>query len=171
MHLPRSIGAALQRRRRGDLAPIEASFDPKKPKPKRFVQKRLHGRGLPFSAAAAARIASGRRSRRPGLPARRPRALAALIPDLVRSAISARSSWATAPRTCRENIPCGADVSIGSRSDRKWTSRSSRSSMTSSRWLTDRAGRSSQTTTRTSPADSSFSTLVRTGRARSAGGV
>lgn len=35
------------------------------------------------------------------------------IPALVRSEISARSSCATAPRICRENMPCGVDVSIG----------------------------------------------------------
>lgn len=55
----------------------------------------------------------------PGLPGFFPFAFAALIPAFVRSEISARSSWATAPRTCRENMPCGVDVSIGSRSDRK----------------------------------------------------
>ena len=40
-------------------------------------------------------------------------------PALVRSAISARSSWATAPSTCKENMPCGVEVSIGSRRLRK----------------------------------------------------
>ena len=37
----------------------------------------------------------------------------------MRSAISARSSWATAPSTCSENMPCGVVVSIGSRRLRK----------------------------------------------------
>ena len=43
-------------------------------------------------AADAIRTASGRRSRSPGLPANRPRAFAAFIPALVRSAIRVRSS-------------------------------------------------------------------------------
>ena len=63
--------------------------------------------------------ASGNSSRKPGLPGSLPRAFAALIPALVRSEINARSSWATAPRTCSENMPCGVDVSIGSCRERK----------------------------------------------------
>lgn len=42
-----------------------------------------------------------------------------LDPAIVRSEISARSSCATAPRTCSENMPWGVVVSIGSRSERK----------------------------------------------------
>jgi hypothetical protein len=62
--------------------------------------------------------------------------MAAFMPALVRSAISARSSCATAPSTSSENLPCGVEVSIGSRSERKCAPRSSSRSMTSSRWLT-----------------------------------
>jgi hypothetical protein len=64
-------------------------------------------------------MASGRRSRSPGFPGFMPRALAALMPARVRSEIRERSSWATAPSTCKENIPYGVDVSTGSRKDRK----------------------------------------------------
>src|ERR1700759_3743077 len=64
-------------------------------------------------------MAAGSPARRPGLPPTRPRLRAARRPALVRSAISARSSWATAPSTCSENMPCGVVVSIGSRRVRK----------------------------------------------------
>ena len=63
----------------------------------------------------------------------------------------ARSSWATAPSTCNENMPCGVEVSIGSRRLRKCAPAASSCSMTASRWLTERARRSSRTTTRVSP--------------------
>jgi hypothetical protein len=45
--------------------------------------------------------------------------LGRLDAGLVRSEISARSSWSTAPSNCSENIPCGVEVSIGSRGERK----------------------------------------------------
>jgi hypothetical protein len=51
-------------------------------------------------------------------------------------AIRHRSSWATAPSTCRENMPCGLLVSIGSRRLRKWAPFASSCSMTASRWQT-----------------------------------
>jgi hypothetical protein len=82
--------------------------------------------------------------RNPGLPPTRPRLRAAFRPALVRPAISARSSWATAPRTCRENMPCGVVVSMGSRRLWKWAPLASSCSMTASRWLTERASRSSR---------------------------
>lgn len=69
-------------------------------------------------------------------PGNLPFDLAARIPALVRSEV--RSRWATAPSTCRENIPWGVDVSMESRSERKCTPRAFRASTTSSRWLTDR---------------------------------
>src|SRR3954466_785054 len=69
--------------------------------------------------AESLRIASGSRRRRLGLPPTRPRALAAINPALVRSRIRARSSSAAAPSTWRANLPCGVEVSIGSRSDLK----------------------------------------------------
>ena len=53
------------------------------------------------------RIASGSLARSPGLPPTRPWLRAVRRPALVRSAMSARSSWATAPRTRRENMPSG----------------------------------------------------------------
>ena len=98
------------------------------------------------------RFRNGIRARRPGLPGAC-LALAALMPALVRSEISARSSCATAPRTCSENIPCGVEVSIGSFNERKCAPCSSSCSMTKSKWLTERAKRSRRTTTRTSPGD------------------
>jgi hypothetical protein len=67
----------------------------------------------------------------PGLPDSFPLACAALMPALVRSEISARSSCATAPRTWRENMPWGVEVSMGSRKERKWAPLSSNRSMTS----------------------------------------
>lgn len=70
-------------------------------------------------AARATMIAVGSRARSPGLPPRRPRALAARRPAFVRSEVRARSSCATAPSTCNENIPCGVVVSTGSRRERK----------------------------------------------------
>ena len=65
--------------------------------------------------------------------------------------MSARSSWATAPKTCNENIPCGVVVSIGSRRLRKCAPLASSCSITANKWLTERARRSSRTTTRVSP--------------------
>jgi hypothetical protein len=62
---------------------------------------------------------AGSPARRPGLPPMRPRLRAACRPAFVRSAIRARSSWATAPSTWSENTPCGVVVSIGSRRLRK----------------------------------------------------
>src|SRR5271165_4064273 len=66
-----------------------------------------------FRACAALAMAAGSRALRPGLPESFPLACAALMPALVRSEISARSSCATAPRTCRENMPWGVEVFDG----------------------------------------------------------
>ena len=122
----------------------------------------------PLCAAVILASASGRRSRMRGLQGSLPLDFAALIPAFVRSEISARSSCATAPSTWSENIPCGVDVSIGWRSDRKCAFFAVRSSITSSRWLTDRARRSRRTTMSVSPALISRSSLDRAGRARDA---
>lgn len=121
-----------------------------------------------FCVAVSLANISGRLSRIPGLPGSRPFALTALMPALVRSEINARSSCATAPSTWSENIPCGVAVSIGSRSERKCAFLAVRSSITSSRWLTDRASRSSRTTTSVSPSPISRSNLARGARARDA---
>jgi hypothetical protein len=64
------------------------------------------------------RMASALPARRPGLPPIRRRARAALSPDCA-FGDQRRSSWATAPSTCRENMPCGGALSIGSRRLRK----------------------------------------------------
>ncbi len=53
------------------------------------------------------------------MPPTRPLVRALASPALVRSRIRARTNSAAAPRTCRVNLPCGEDVSIGSVSDRK----------------------------------------------------
>lgn len=58
--------------------------------------RKMPSRCAPSRRFRTWRIASGSRVRRPGLPPLRPRALAARRPALVRSAISARSSCATA---------------------------------------------------------------------------
>ncbi len=50
-------------------------------------------------------------------------------------------STATAPSTCSENMPCGVVVSTGARRLRKCAPAPSSSSMTASRWLTERARR------------------------------
>src|SRR3712207_7714730 len=47
-------------------------------------------------------------------------------------------SCATAPSTCKENMPCGVEVSMGSRRERKCAFLASRFSITSRRWLTER---------------------------------
>ena len=78
------------------------------------------------SRAAAIVLIASLRCARAALDCRKlPRASAALMPAFVRSEISARSSWATAPSTCSENMPCGVEVSIGPRSERKSAPRSS----------------------------------------------
>jgi len=64
----------------------------------RWVASRL-ARSFPMAAGSPAR--------RPGLPPTRPRRRAACSPALVRSAISARSSWATAPSTWESIRICG----------------------------------------------------------------
>src|SRR3954451_1371926 len=84
-------------------------------------------------------MAAGSPARRPGLPPTRPRLRAASKPALVRSAISARSSCATAPSTCSENIPCGVVVSIGSHRLRKYAPFAASCSITDKQ-MADRAG-------------------------------
>ena len=74
---------------------------------------------LGVAACRTFRIASGFLARSPGLPPTRPWLRAVRRPALVRSAMT-RSSWATAPSTCRENMPCGVVVSTGSCRLRKW---------------------------------------------------
>ena len=71
----------------------------------------------------------------PGVAATRPRPRAACRPASVRSAIRARSSWATAPSTCSENVPCGVVAAIGSRRLRKCAPLASNCSMTVSIFL------------------------------------
>lgn len=63
-------------------------------------------------------MAAGLRPRSPGLPGSLPFAFAAAISAFVRSEINARSSRATAPSTWRKNMPCGVEVSMGSRRSR-----------------------------------------------------
>ena len=87
-------------------------------------------------------------------------------PALVRSAMSARSSCATAPSICRENMPCGVVVSTGSCRLRKCAPWASSGSMIESRWATERARRSSRTTTKLSPGLISRSSRARTVRLR-----
>jgi hypothetical protein len=120
--------------------------------------------------AAGADLADGFRvaGAQAGIAADTTRRRAARSPALVRSAISARSNWATAPSTCSENMPCGVVVSIGSRRLRKCAPTASSCSMTARRWLTERARRSSLTTTRVSPGRISCSRRASTGRLRSA---
>ena len=92
------------------------------------VQGRSAARHRPRLAAASASASTGhldapRRGwrgpcgwrpgcRRAGRAADTTRLRAARSPPLVRSAISARSIWATAPSTCSKNMPCGVVVSI-----------------------------------------------------------
>ena len=116
--------------------------------------------------AESLRIASGSRRRRPGLPPTRPRAFAARRPALVRSRMSARSNSAAAPRTWRANLPCGVEVSIGSRSDLKCPPTASTRSITSSRWTSERASRSIRATTRMSPRPTRPTARASSGRAR-----
>lgn len=92
-------------------------------------------------------------------------ALAAARPQqpLGRRARIARRGRAPAGRTCL----AGVDVASGSRSERKCAPFSARSSITWSRWLTDRANRSRRTIS-VSSVLSSRTSLERAGRAREA---
>ncbi len=87
-----------------------------------------------------------------GRPPRRPRRRAATKPAITRSRVSARSYWASAPKSENSNSPWGVLVSICSVSDRKATPRFFRSVMIARRLVNDRPRRSSFQTTKVSPA-------------------
>lgn len=118
--------------------------------------------------ARTLRITAGSQARRPGLAPTRPLIRAAFRPALVRSEISARSRWVTAPSTWSENMPCGVLVSMRSRKLRKCVPAAANCSMTARRWLTERARRSSLTTTRVSLAWTELGRRAGIGRSQSA---